>query len=136
MTGMQPMTSIDGAVVVVFNGEIYNFRELREELEAAGHKFRGHSDTEVLLNLYFRDGLSMLSRLNGIFAFALWNRRRQELLLARDALGVKPLYYCQGVHGFSFASEIKALLPLMDVTNELDPREPAWPHQDTAFVPL
>src|SRR5712664_1464965 len=86
--GHQPMSSDDGLVTLVFNGEIYNFRELRAELEAQGHRFRGHSDTEVVLQLYLARGDAMLSRLNGIFAFALWDNRCQSLFVARDALGI------------------------------------------------
>ena len=117
--GHQPMTSDDGRVVLVFNGEIYNFCELRTELEAQGHHLRGHSDTEVLLHLYLAQRQSaegvttLLRRLNGIFAFALWDRDLQALLLARDALGVKPLYYSAMETGIAFASEIKALQPML-----------------------
>lgn len=118
--GAQPMASDDGRVVLVFNGEIYNFRELRAELEARGVTFRGHSDTEVLLRLYLADGLAMLPRLNGIFAFAVYDSRSEELLLVRDALGVKPLYYCESVAGLAFASEIKALSVLTDPGDTLD----------------
>jgi asparagine synthase (glutamine-hydrolysing) len=118
--GHQPMHSPDGVAVLVFNGEIYNFRELRADLESKGVCFRGHSDTEVLLNLYLAEGEAMLSRLNGIFAFALWDRRKQALLIARDALGVKPLYYAALNGRFAFASEIKALLHLVPEARELD----------------
>jgi asparagine synthase (glutamine-hydrolysing) len=119
-TGHQPMLGADGAVVLVFNGEIYNFRELREELEEKGYSFRGHSDTEVLLNLYLAEGEAMLPRLNGIFALALWDARKQILLLARDALGVKPLYVATTPQGLAFGSEIKGLLPLLPKARELD----------------
>ncbi len=118
--GHQPMASADGAVVLVFNGEIYNFRELRRELEGKGAVFRGHSDTEVLLNLYLAEGEAMLPRLNGIFAFALWDRRQQSMLLARDALGVKPLYYAALDGRFAFASELKALVHLLPDAGALD----------------
>lgn len=119
--GHQPMASADGAVTLVYNGEIYNYRELRAELETEGVVFRGHSDTEVLLQLYLAEGMAMLPRLNGIFALALYDARSDELLLARDGLGIKPLYFSQSEEGFSFSSEIKALLPLSVMDRELDP---------------
>ena len=124
--GHQPMRSEDGTVTLVFNGEIYNFLELRAELEDKGHVFRGYSDTEVLLNLYMAGrsrGHSLtetLRRLNGIFAFALWDATSENLLVARDALGVKPLYYSAEAGCFSCASELKALRPLMGAPGPLD----------------
>ena len=119
--GHQPMFGAEGMVALVFNGEIYNFPELRAKLLAQGYAFRGHSDTEVLLNLYLSDGEAMLSRLNGIFAFALWDARSQTMLLARDGLGVKPIYFCETREGVAFASEIKGLLPFLPADRELDP---------------
>lgn len=118
--GHQPMLSGDGKVLLVFNGEIYNFFELRQELEGKGYVFRGHSDTEVLLNLYLEQGEGMLPLLNGIFAFALWDGRKGVMLVARDGLGVKPFYYGESLQGFAFASEIKALLLLLPQARELD----------------
>lgn len=117
--GHQPMISTDQQVVLVFNGEIYNFRELRQELESAGFDFRGHSDTEVLLQLYRRDGESCFARLNGIFSVCIYDRRDGLLRIARDGLGVKPLYYCALESGFLFASELKALLHCDQVSREL-----------------
>lgn len=119
-TGRQPMVSDEGQVTLVFNGEIYNYRELRAELEVKGVVFSGCSDTEVLLRLYLDEGMAMLQRLDGIFAFAIYDRRCDELFLVRDALGVKPLYYSEGEYGVAFASEIKALLPLVDFPRRLD----------------
>ena len=119
--GHQPMEALDGAVQLVFNGEIYNYRELRRELESQGHAFRGHSDTEVLLHLYLQEGESFLPRLNGIFTLAIFDRRSGSLLVARDGLGVKPLYYAQTPRGIAFSSEIKGLLPLAPEATELDP---------------
>jgi len=118
--GHQPMLSDDGMIVLVFNGEIYNFRELRADLKSKGVCFRGNSDTEVLMNLYLEEGDAMLCRLNGIFAFSIWDRRKNSLLIARDAFGVKPLYYAPLKDKFTFASEIKALLHLVPEVRELD----------------
>lgn len=126
--GHQPMVSNDGSVILVFNGEIYNFLELRQELEAQGYSFKGTSDTEVLLQLYIhqrkkKSGVSNLLRsLNGIFSIALWDNQEQKLLLARDAFGVKPLYYTVSKNGLAFASEIKALIPLLKDCNDLKSR--------------
>ncbi len=118
--GHQPMWDRSKQAAIVYNGEIYNFRELREELEAKGYRFRSCSDTEVLLNLYLAEGEGMLGRLNGIFAFALWDTRTRTLLAARDALGVKPLYYAPWAGGVALASEIKALLWLIPGARDLD----------------
>ena len=110
VTGRQPMTSPDGQLHVVFNGEIYNFRELRTRFAAAGRSFATTSDTEVILAAYERHGDLCVEHLRGMFAFALWDARRRRLLLARDRLGKKPLYYWRGDGVLLFASEIKALL--------------------------
>jgi len=106
----QPMVSADGRHAIVFNGEIYNFRELRRTLEADGVTFRTTSDTEVLLVLFAREGEGMLPKLRGMFAFAVWDGLSRELFLARDTYGIKPLFYSQTQHGFAFASQVKALL--------------------------
>jgi asparagine synthase (glutamine-hydrolysing) len=118
--GHQPMADDTGTVQLVFNGEIYNYRELRRELESKGHAFKGTSDTEVLLHLYLDEGRAMLSRLNGIFALAIWDARARKLLLARDALGVKPLYFSESASGFAFCSEVKGLLQLVPDVRRLD----------------
>jgi asparagine synthase (glutamine-hydrolysing) len=117
--GHQPMWDPSHTVAITYNGEIYNYRELRKEL--AGHPFRGHSDTEVLLALYLRDGEAMLPALNGIFAFAIWDGRTRTLFLARDQLGVKPLYHTRTPAGLLFASELKALLQCPAVDRALSP---------------
>jgi asparagine synthase (glutamine-hydrolysing) len=110
VTGRQPMTSDDGATTLVFNGEIYNFRAVRADLEAGGARFRTQSDTEVILRAWEVEGERCVDRLRGMFAFAIWDARRRRLFLARDRLGKKPLYYWQGAGTLVFASEIKALL--------------------------
>ncbi len=118
--GHQPMTDASGSAVIVFNGEIYNFRELRARLEAEGYGFRGHSDTEVLLVLHRARGEAMLSLLNGIFAFAIYDQAEHKLFLACDTMGVKPLYFNEGRDGFVFASELKALVACGGVAGSLD----------------
>lgn len=115
-SGHQPMLTPDGGLCVVFNGEIYNYKVLRAELEARGCVFRTHSDTEVLLHLYREYGENGVARLNGIFAFAIWDKARRRLFLARDHMGIKPLYYHNGSRAFVFASEIKALFASAEVT--------------------
>jgi asparagine synthase (glutamine-hydrolysing) len=117
----QPMASIDGRYTIIFNGEIYNFQELRSELQGEGVAFRTNSDTEVLLTLFERDGVSMLDRLRGMFAFAIWDTQSRELFLARDPYGIKPLYYSSTKDGLLFASTIKALLASRLVSKEREP---------------
>ena len=107
--GRQPMFTEDGQLAITFNGEVYNFLELRADLEAHGHTFQTQTDTEVILRLYQVEGEGMLSRLNGMFAFAIWDRRTKRLFIARDRLGIKPLYFTLNTDGIAFASEIKAL---------------------------
>jgi asparagine synthase (glutamine-hydrolysing) len=116
----QPMQTADERYVVSFNGEIYNFKELRRELEGRGVAFRTKGDTEVLLHLFQWEGQSCLNRLNGIFAFAVWDRALRRLFMARDQLGVKPLYYAVLPNGFLFASELKALTVCPDLPREID----------------
>jgi len=118
--GAQPMANPDGSRVVVCNGEIYNFRELRADLESRGHVFRTRSDTEVLLHAHAEWGEGMLSRLNGMFGFALLDVQAKKLLLARDAFGVKPLYWSRVGEQLIFGSEIQAILASGIVPRSLD----------------
>ena len=120
--GKQPLSNAQGTVHLVCNGEIYNYRSLRSELEREGYRFRTASDCEVILALYERDGDDLLRHLRGMFAFALWDTRRKRLLAARDHLGQKPFFYAHTAEGFAFASEIKALLALDPTLRELDLR--------------
>ena len=108
--GNQPIANEDGSIVVVFNGEIYNFRELRSELQRLGHRFRTQSDTEVIVHGYEQWADQALDHFNGMFAIALWDEGRQRLLLARDRMGKKPLYWHWSKHGLLWGSEAKALL--------------------------
>lgn len=119
--GHQPMLSQDGNIVLTFNGAIYNYRELRKELDAQGHVFRSTSDTEVLLQLYQEKGRAMLEVLRGMYAFAIWDQNKQQLFIARDPFGIKPLYYADDGKTLRFASEIKALLKSTSISRELDP---------------
>ncbi len=116
----QPMTNEDGSIWLVFNGEIYNFKELRRELEQKGHRFKSNSDSEVIIHLYEEKGTRCLERLKGMFAFALWDGRSQSLFMARDRIGKKPLHYACYQDGIIFASEIKALLRHPMVSKEID----------------
>lgn len=133
--GRQPMASADGRHVLVYNGEIFNSPALRRELEAAGERFAtDHSDTEVLLRLLIREGTAALPKLNGMFAFALYDRAAGTVLLARDRLGIKPLYYTQKGGRFAFASELKSLLALPFVGREID-RQSLYHYLSLLYVP-
>jgi asparagine synthase (glutamine-hydrolysing) len=119
-TGDQPLYNEDRSIVVVLNGEIYNFKELRERLRLRGHKFATDGDTEVIVHLYEEDGPDCVHSLRGMFAFALWDRRRRRLLLARDRVGKKPLYYAYANQGVTFASELPALLQDGEISRDID----------------
>ncbi len=118
--GSQPMSNADESVWIVYNGEIYNYPELKKELEAKGYKFRTRSDTEVIIHMYSAYGEAAFDRLNGIFAFAIYDKNKRNLILARDHYGVKPLYYWNENGKLLFASEIKAILQAPDVARQLD----------------
>lgn len=122
VTGDQPIFNEDSSVVVVLNGEIYNFRELREDLRRRGHQFATDGDTEVIVHLYEEHGIDCVRHLHGMFAFALWDRRRNRLLLARDRIGKKPLYYRSADGGVTFASELRALLEDPQTLRTVDPQ--------------
>jgi asparagine synthase (glutamine-hydrolysing) len=120
--GHQPLRTADGQLTLIANGEIYNFIELRAELEAKGHRFLTHSDSEVILHAYREFGEGFLSQILGMFAFALYDGARKQLILARDRLGIKPLFLAIQASGIAFASEIKGLLPLLDEQPPIDPQ--------------
>ena len=124
-TGSQPVANEDGRIWAVFNGEIYNFRELRRDLTARGHRFVSESDTETIVHLYEEMGPACVEKLRGMFAFAVWDEREQRLMLARDRIGIKPLYYAVTRGRLAFASEVKALLRLPAI-----PRRLSWPALD------
>ncbi|MEZ6068155.1 MAG: asparagine synthase (glutamine-hydrolyzing) [Planctomycetaceae bacterium] len=119
--GHQPLANEDGSVWIAFNGEVYNYRELRPELEARGHQFRTESDTEVIVHAYEEYGVECLRKFRGMFAFAIWDAPRQRLFIARDRLGQKPVYYRNEPGRLLFASELKSLLQLPNAPRELDP---------------
>jgi asparagine synthase (glutamine-hydrolysing) len=118
--GQQPVSNEDGSVWIVFNGEIYNYRELRRELERNGHVFRTSSDTETIVHLYEDLGPRCVERLRGMFGFAIWDERKRQLLLARDRLGIKPLYYAETKDGIVFASELKPILQLPEIDRSVN----------------
>ena len=119
-TGHQPIGNEDGSVWIVFNGEIYNYQDLRAELETKGHKFRTNSDTEAIVHAYEEYGEDCPVKLNGMFCFAIWDERRHSLFIARDRLGIKPLYYYQDSNLFAFGSELKSILQIPGVPREVD----------------
>src|SRR5215216_5174346 len=118
--GHMPMSTPDGRLTITYNGEVYNYPALRRELEAKGYHFRSRTDTETVLYLYQEYGPSCVRRLNGMFAFAIWDDERKELFCARDHFGIKPLYYCHKGDRFAFASEIKSLLELPGVPRRIN----------------
>jgi asparagine synthase (glutamine-hydrolysing) len=132
--GRQPMSNEDGSVWVTYNGEIYNFQELRTALEAKGHVFRSRTDTEVIVHAYEEYGPACVQGFNGMFAFAVWDKNRRELVLARDRLGVKPLYYYAKDEKLVFASEIKAILQVPEVEREINPQS-LYHYVGYEFVP-
>ena len=121
-TGDQPIYNEDGSIVVVFNGEIYNYRELRSQLQASGHKFATSGDTEVIVHLYEEQGPACVRSLDGMFAFALWDARRSRLLLTRDRVGKKPLFYALRNGSLTFASELAALVVAEVIDRDVDPQ--------------
>ncbi len=133
-TGAQPIANQDETVWAVFNGEIYNHRDLRRELESRGHVFRGRSDSEVLPHLYQEEGPGFVSRLRGMFALAIFDVRAQTLLLARDRFGIKPLFYAQAPHRLAFASEINALLTLPGIDDRPD-RQALYDFAALLYIP-
>jgi asparagine synthase (glutamine-hydrolysing) len=132
--GRQPMANEDGSVLVVFNGEIYNHLELRRDLESRGHPFSSSSDTEVLVHLYEEYAAALVERLRGMFAFAIYDRRRRSLLLARDRFGIKPLYYARHGGSWIFASEMKAILALDAFVPRID-RQACYDYLGLGYVP-
>src|SRR5580658_1600954 len=119
-TGHQPLQNEDGKMRIVFNGEIYNYKELRQDLLERHHQFRTHSDTETIVHLYEEYGSECVQHLRGMFAFAIWDSAKRRLFLARDRLGIKPLYYRSSGRELIFASEIKCLLEFPGVQAELN----------------
>src|ERR1035437_1471440 len=133
-TGHQPMGNEDGSVQIVFNGEIYNFKPLRNELIALGHMFATHSDTETIVHAYEEWGTASVERFNGMFAFAIWDARKQRLFLARDRFGKKPLYLRQTADTLLFASEVKSLLCYPGVVARVN-KAALWDYFAYRYVP-
>ena len=133
-SGHQPMTNEDGTVWITFNGEIYNHAEMRPSLEAAGHRYQTRCDTETILHLYEESGDGCVDRLQGMFAFAIWDGQRERMLLARDRFGEKPLFLHENANGLYFASEIKALLCIPGVHAEVNPAA-VWDYLAYRYVP-
>src|ERR1700728_3908084 len=119
-SGQQPLANENQDVWIVFNGEIYNHVELRAGLEARGHRYRTHSDTETIVHLYEEYGKDCVQHLRGMFAFAIWDTKKKSLFIARDRLGIKPLYYCLTSQNFLFGSEIKVLLSYRGAPREFN----------------
>lgn len=133
-TGHQPIANEDGSTQIVFNGEIYNYKELRPRLQSQGHTFQTQSDTEIILRQYEQDGPACVHKFNGMFAFAIWDRNKKTLFIARDRMGVKPLYYYWDGRTFLFASEIKALLATGLVPRELN-EQALWDYLTFRYIP-
>ena len=121
-TGTMPLATEDGSCWIVFNGEVFNYLELKQELEEKGHHFETHSDTEVIVHLYQEYGPDFVQKLNGQFAIAIWDKNKQELFLARDRVGIRPLFYTHVGETLVFASEMKALLEFPGVDFKLSPK--------------
>ncbi|MCK5230952.1 MAG: asparagine synthetase B, partial [Desulfobulbaceae bacterium] len=119
-SGQQPMSTKDGRYQIIFNGEIYNFPEIRDVLQKKGHRFQTRSDTETILLAYAEWGEECVKKLNGMFAFAIWDKEKRQIFLARDRVGKKPLYYYRDNDVFSFASELKALRTADLCPNDID----------------
>jgi len=119
-TGHQPLCNEDGKIWIVFNGEVYNYQALRQQLRERGHQFRTQTDTEVIVHAYEEYGNRCVEHLRGMFAFAIWDDRKKKLFIARDRFGIKPLFYHLSQDRFVFGSEIKAVLAAGGITKEID----------------
>ncbi len=133
-SGRQPMENENGSLVIVFNGEVYNYKELQKELKSCGHKFKTNCDTEVILHGYEEWGKEMPTHLRGMFAFAIWDKTKKSLFCARDYFGIKPFYYYQNKGTFLFSSEIKSFLEHKDFNKVLN-KELLEPYLTFSFNP-